>query len=655
MIQRIKLISIKLVLPLLGFISLIWFLVRVIPKPSRATYPCMRAAMPLASGFVLWLTGLCIAGLSFVRARKWFRKANFFYAGILFLAGVTTLLFIQGYHFEVKASYATAYHEANQPIGEGQGIFPGRVVWIHDPDATNENCIPGSYGHGWFLNENNDQQVIEKMLSKSLRKINETSTDSLAWDRTFRFYNQRMGKGDVSYSEGEIIFIKINSTSSWYGNINLTDFSKTENEWYGISETSPQLVLAVLRELVDSVGVPQQNIYIGDPMKHIYKHCYDLWLPEFPDIHYLDYSESHGGREKVVPSSTAKIVYSDRGQVLREGTWDDASTGDPVYEDNFYKIFENMDYMINLPTLKAHKHAGITAFAKNHFGSQTRSDAKHLHNGLVAPEQYNPRRSGYGLYRVQVDIMGHALTGKKNLIYILDGLWAADYEIGEPRKFTMPPFNNDWMSSLFVSLDPVAIESVGFDFLRTEFTEERGLETYPQMEGVDDYLHQAADSVNWPEGIQYDPENDGIVIGSLGVHEHWNNAEEKLYSQNMGTADGIELIHMDNQTTSNLASETGITRNFNLRGNYPNPFNSTTKIEYNLGDPAFVTLDIFNTMGQRIRTLVSTDQPAGNQSFYWNGSDFNGNTVSSGSYFAVLKIRSANKDYSFSQKMLLIK
>ena len=655
MIQRIKLISIKLVLPLLGFISLIWFLIRVIPKPSRAAYPCMRAAMPLASGFVLWLTGLCIAGLSFVRARKWFWKANFFYAGILFLAGVTTLLFIQGYHFEVKASYATAYHEANQPIGEGQGIFPGRVVWIHDPDATNENCIPGSYGHGWFLNENNDQQVIEKMLSKSLRKINETSTDSLAWDRTFRFYNQRMGKGDVSYSEGEIIFIKINSTSSWYGNINLTDFSKTENEWYGISETSPQLVLAVLRELVDSVGVPQQNIYIGDPMKHIYKHCYDLWHPEFPDIHYLDYSESHGGREKVVPSSTAKILYSDRGQVLREGTWDDASTGDPVYEDNFYKIFENMDYMINLPTLKAHKHAGITAFAKNHFGSQTRSDAKHLHNGLVAPEQYNPRRSGYGLYRVQVDIMGHALTGKKNLIYILDGLWAADYEIGEPRKFTMPPFNNDWMSSLFVSLDPVAIESVGFDFLRTEFTEERGLETYPQMEGVDDYLHQAADSVNWPEGIQYDPENDGIVIGSLGVHEHWNNAEEKLYSQNMGTADGIELIHMDNQTTSNLASETGITRNFNLRGNYPNPFNSTTKIEYNLGNPAFVTLDIFNTMGQRIRTLVSTDQPAGNQSFYWNGSDFNGNTVSSGSYFAVLKIRSANKDYSFSQKMLLIK
>ena len=52
-------------------------------------------------------------------------------------------------------------------------------------------------------------------------------------------------------------------------------------------------------------------------------------------------------------------------------------------------------------------------------------------------------------------------------------------------------------------------------------------ETYPQMEGVDDHLHQAADSSNWPAGIRYDPENDGTVIGSLGVHEHWDNATDQ--------------------------------------------------------------------------------------------------------------------------------
>src|SRR5512137_957557 len=42
----------------MGLASLVWFLIRVIPKPSRAAYPCQRAAFPLASGFVIWCAGL---------------------------------------------------------------------------------------------------------------------------------------------------------------------------------------------------------------------------------------------------------------------------------------------------------------------------------------------------------------------------------------------------------------------------------------------------------------------------------------------------------------------------------------------------------------------------------------------------------------------
>ena len=45
----------KTVFPIFGLFSLIWFLFRVIPKPSRATYPCMRVAFPMASTFVVWL------------------------------------------------------------------------------------------------------------------------------------------------------------------------------------------------------------------------------------------------------------------------------------------------------------------------------------------------------------------------------------------------------------------------------------------------------------------------------------------------------------------------------------------------------------------------------------------------------------------------
>ncbi|MFZ1288600.1 MAG: T9SS type A sorting domain-containing protein, partial [Melioribacteraceae bacterium] len=161
--------------------------------------------------------------------------------------------------------------------------------------------------------------------------------------------------------------------------------------------------------------------------------------------------------------------------------------------------------------------------------------------GLVA-------RPGYGLYRVQVDLMGHEILGKKNLVYLMDALWGTDHELNPPTKWQTEPFNNDWTSSVFASFDPVAIESVGYDLIRTEFTKERYPTSYEdvvdviQMEGVCDYLKQAADSSNWPEGIKYDPENDGTILTSLGVHEHWNNPTDKQYSKNLGTGNGIELI-----------------------------------------------------------------------------------------------------------------
>ena len=64
------------VLPLMGFCSLVWFLLRVIPKPSRAAYPCQRAAFPLASGFILWVVGVCTSVLFFHRARQKMHQAR---------------------------------------------------------------------------------------------------------------------------------------------------------------------------------------------------------------------------------------------------------------------------------------------------------------------------------------------------------------------------------------------------------------------------------------------------------------------------------------------------------------------------------------------------------------------------------------------------
>jgi len=65
------------IFPIAGLVSLIWFLVRVIPKPSRATYPCQRLAFPLASGFVAWLVGLGASAVAFRKAKLNFARRHY--------------------------------------------------------------------------------------------------------------------------------------------------------------------------------------------------------------------------------------------------------------------------------------------------------------------------------------------------------------------------------------------------------------------------------------------------------------------------------------------------------------------------------------------------------------------------------------------------
>jgi hypothetical protein len=113
----------------------------------------------------------------------------------------------------------------------------------------------------------------------------------------------------------------------------------------------------------------------------------------------------------------------------------------------------------------------------------------------------------------------------------------------------MAPFGNDWSNSIFISQDQVALESVCYDFLRSEWNGTNRhdaansvFEEGPNMYGVDDHLHQAADSNNWPDGLIYDPDNSGKPLKSLGVHEHWNNPADKQYSGNLGLRNGITLV-----------------------------------------------------------------------------------------------------------------
>jgi len=141
-------------------------------------------------------------------------------------------------------------------------------------------------------------------------------------------------------------------------------------------------------------------------------------------------------------------------------------------------------------------------------------------------------------YNCLVDLIGHKHLGGKTMLYMIDGLYGARNQENNVIKYVS--FDDDWSSSIFASQDPVAIDSVGLDFLRHE--NKLNQDMVDVSGNPDNYLHEAALADNPPSGTFYDPEGDVTRLASLGVHEHWNNPRDKQYSRNLGTGNGIELV-----------------------------------------------------------------------------------------------------------------
>ena len=106
-------------------------------------------------------------------------------------------------------------------------------------------------------------------------------------------------------------------------------------------------------------------------------------------------------------------------------------------------------------------------------------------------------------------------------------------------------------------------------------------------------------------------------------------------------ATSTTIVEMDDDTPSE----------FTVTGNFPNPFNPTTTIEFSLPTSGFTTLTIYNIMGQKVRELVADTMQAGTHSVVWNGKDDSGTVVSSGVF--VSRLKTGNK--VVSSKMMLVR
>ena len=496
----------KIVFIILGISSTVWFLIRVIPKPQRATYPCMRAAAPIMSTFVIYLLTLSGSVFAFKRAQNHFRKARYLYAVSLFLIAVVSSALFFANKTEVANASTTDINSLlpNSPIGVGHGIFPGRVTWVFDPkvatwDGTNKY---------WWDEKSTSQVEADKMFENVLKSLSGKDTEAKAWDALFRNFNSEKKKVTVGYTLNQKIAVKINQNNT-----------KSHADTTGLDGT-PQLVYTLITSLTKNAGVPQKNITIFDASRYITDNIFNKCHKDFPEVLFVD-NEGGNGRIKSTYADKA-IPYSvDNGKL---------ATG-------LASCAVEADYIINIALLKGHIGQGVTLCGKNFYGATSidRSWRKNAH------DNFNQDPQGKDKYMTFTDFLGHKDLGGKTLLFMIDGFYGARSQDGPPLlkdKWQMAPFNNRWCSSIFASQDGVAVDAVGIDFLRAE---------WPDLSDIaytEKYLVEAALADNPPSKTLYDPERDGTRLKSLGILEHWNNAADKKYSRNLGKNYGIELVYI---------------------------------------------------------------------------------------------------------------
>ncbi len=156
--------------------------------------------------------------------------------------------------------------------------------------------------------------------------------------------------------------------------------------------------------------------------------------------------------------------------------------------------------------------------------------------------------------------------------------------------------------------------------------------------------------------LSFTPAGDGIyktefINTSSSGNYNFNITANVAGEFNRAYSKTIFVINPDTSEV-NATDKVDLTpRKFDLFQNYPNPFNPTTEIKYQIPYTSMVRLKIFNILGQLIKTLVNSDQRAGNYQVRWNGTNNYGEKVSSGIY--IYRIESGN--FISNKKMILLK
>ena len=303
-----------------------------------------------------------------------------------------------------------------------------RVVHTYNPRAATWDLSTGWWG------DYVDQGLVTAMVTRGLMELTGQSSRADAWQALI-----------PNYVSGERVAIKVN-----FNNARSVDDSDNQ------IDACIEPVNAVIAGLTE-IGVAQSDIWVFDAIRAIPARfaagC------DYPGVQFSGDSSSNPQGF----SSTEKVTFQ-------------TPPGKPALADQrISSVLVNADYLINMPIMKKHCCAWATLSFKNHFGSIANCAALH---GYTFPHEDDYTSA----YNPLVDIYSNPHFGAKTVLTIGDGLYGSrESQDSIPAPWTT--FENGPPRSLFFSQDPVAIDSVMYDFLQAE----AGV----QIHG-DDYLALAA-------------------------------------------------------------------------------------------------------------------------------------------------------------------
>lgn len=204
---------------------------------------------------------------------------------------------------------------------------------------------------------------------------------------------------------------------------------------------------------------------------------------------------------------------------------------------------------------------------------------------------------------------------------------------------------NEFSKDVMMRINPEDL-TITTDSIRSVVVDSEYCDTIEVSGGIPPYKWYRTKGV-FPSGLVLDSLSGilaGIVLsqGSVTFTIKVDDSQTPPYSDNQ---------EFDLACITDIAEPGHLRKTTCLFPNFPNPFNPATIISYNLEQSGYVTIEIFDIRGTKIRNLVTLSQPAGYYSIIWDGRDDHNNPAVSGVYF----YRMAFDSNVFVKKMVLIK